>query len=450
LREFNKNQQNNCNSGICAEKRIMLLLVIAIVLICTATLLLSVNTGFCGSKENDAAFDFSSPPKTRIQLTPDLSFGGRVELEYQLEKNFHLDAEDCNHTAVWKPSASMAFSYACTEKSTAFLNIELSQSIEENKEDNETMLELQQAFLSFTQIIDGLDMIIGRQRFRDKREWLYDEELDGVNLSYGFSDFALDFSVNRKPNKDILNHKKNKKVTNYLLYGRYTPGSDTIIGAYNFFQDDRGSANKSSIFYGLHLSGEMIHSLKYWLELAHVRGRSKSNKIRGIGFDLGSTYKLDLPLRPSITLGCAFGSGDDDPLDNENNNFRQTGLQDNSAKFNGVTHLKYYGEMFDPELSNLVILTAGFGLKSTRKISIDLVCHHYNQHKLSDRIRDSKIDRDPNGLSKDIGKEIDLVAGYKSKRLKSTVSIGYFMPGKAFSDNTDNALFAEIKICYDF
>ena len=88
--------------------------------------------------------------------------------------------------------------------------------------------------------------------------------------------------------------------------------------------------------------------------------------------------------------------------------------------------------------------------KSTRKISIDLVCHHYNQHKLSDRIRDSKIDRDPNGLSKDIGKEIDLVAGYKSKRLKSTVSIGYFMPGKAFSDNTDNALFAEIKICYDF
>jgi len=235
LREFNKNQQNNCNSGICAEKRIMLLLVIAIVLICTATLLLSVNTGFCGSKENDAAFDFSSPPKTRIQLTPDLSFGGRVELEYQLEKNFHLDAEDCNHTAVWKPSASMAFSYACTEKSTAFLNIELSQSIEENKEDNETMLELQQAFLSFTQIIDGLDMIIGRQRFRDKREWLYDEELDGVNLSYGFSDFALDFSVNRKPNKDILNHKKNKKVTNYLLYGRYTPGSDTIIGAYNFF-----------------------------------------------------------------------------------------------------------------------------------------------------------------------------------------------------------------------
>ena len=147
-----------------------------------------------------------------------------------------------------------------------------------------------------------------------------------------------------------------------MLYGRYTPGSDTIIGAYNFFQDDRGSANKSSIFYGLHLSGEMIHSLKYWLELAHVRGRSKSNKIRGIGFDLGSTYKLDLPLRPSITLGCAFGSGDDDPLDNENNNFRQTGLQDNSAKFNGVTHLKYYGEMFDPELSNLVILTAGFGL----------------------------------------------------------------------------------------
>jgi hypothetical protein len=99
----------------------------------------------------------------------------------------------------------MALSYTFTEKSTAFLNMELSQSIEENNEDNETVPELKQAFFSFAQIIDGLDMIIGKQKFSDKREWLYDEELDGVTLSYGFSDFALDFKERscRKDNCSI-------------------------------------------------------------------------------------------------------------------------------------------------------------------------------------------------------------------------------------------------------
>lgn len=227
---------------------------------------------------------------------------------------------------------------------------------------------------------------------------------------------------------------------------------DTEIAAYGFVRDGRSKKRKENpIFYGLSLRGEVFDDLDYWLELAHVRGRSESNKLRGFGFDSGFTYEFDVPLKPSIVLGYAFGSGDDNPSDKVDRNFRQTGLQDNNAKFNGITKIKYYGEMFDPELSNLAIVTGGIGIRPTRKISIEFIYHYYRQHKRSDEIRDAEVDEDPDGLNKILGQEIDFVAAYRSKpHIKASLVLGYFMPGQAFPREADNSLIAEIKIQYDF
>lgn len=452
-------QQSNCayrnsrNVGVYTGKHIGIMVTIVAFLLSDATLFGLANPRSCESHENDAAFDLGAPPKTRIRLTPNLSFGARAELEYQLEKNFDLDPKNSDDLAIWEPSLSLAFSQSLTEKSTLFLNIEFCQKIvddEENKKDNKTKLKLKQAFFSCKQVIDGLSLKIGRQRFKDKREWVYDQELDAVRLFYGVPKFALDFSVSKKRENDVLSHGEDEQGINYVLYGSYALSSNTRICAYSLVRHDKTASNESPLFYGMHLSGEVIDNLDYWLELAHVRGRSESKRIRGLGFDLGFTYELHFPLRPSITLGYAFGSGDNDPSDEEDKNFRQTGFQDNSARFNGVTRLKYYGEMLDPELSNLAIFTAGFGIRPTKKSSIDLVYHYYRQNAACDKIRDCQIDKDPNGLNKKLGKEIDLVAGYNGKRVKAVISIGYFVPGEAFPDKADDAIFTELEISYDF
>ena len=113
-------------------------------------------------------------------------------------------------------------------------------------------------------------------------------------------------------------------------------------------------AQRLAVQLGLQAVGEAGDNLKFWANAAYVTGDSDegdgSHDIRGYGLDLVATYVPDLAWDPSVSLGFAFGSGDGDPDDGVDRNFRQTGLQANNANFNGVTRFKYYGEAFDPEL----------------------------------------------------------------------------------------------------
>jgi alginate production protein len=195
----------------------------------------------------------------------------------------------------------------------------------------------------------------------------------------------------------------------------------------------------------------LTESIGSWLELAYAGGEDGSNKVRGFGFDLGSTYEFDLSLEPSITLGYAFGTGDGDPDDDVDNSFRQTGLQNNEGSFNGVPDFQYYGELLDPELSNLSIFTAGTGINLTEESSIDLVYHYYLQHKASDSLRDAGIDADPDGQSKRLGSEIDLIIGYEgTKGLELALKLGYFIPGEAFPSESENGFLTRLEIQYEF
>jgi len=118
---------------------------------------------------------------------------------------------------------------------------------------------------------------------------------------------------------------------------------------------------------GDHVDGELVNRFTYWMDLAHVRGRDGSTSIRGLGLDVGSTYTFRLPLKPAIAIGYAFGTGDPNPDDHIDRSFRQSGLQYNSDQLTGVTWFKYYGELFDPDLSNLSIFTGAMGIRPTRK-----------------------------------------------------------------------------------
>lgn len=194
-------------------------------------------------------------------------------------------------------------------------------------------------------------------------------------------------------------------------------------------------------------------NLEFWLDFAQVRGRSGAQKIRGLGGDVGATYEFGLPLEPSLTLGYAASSGDADPDDGIDRNFRQTGLQDNEGRFNGVAKFQYYGEVFDPELSNLKILTGAIGIRPSKRTSIDLVYHRYTQHRATGSLRDSALDADPTGLSRRLGKEVDLIFGYRKRegrRASGLMTVGYFQPGAAFGNEAKKAFFARFEIKFEF
>ena len=402
----------------------------------------------------DHIFEFDAPPRTEIQLLPNLTFGAKAKFKVTQENNFNLDYADAEDLIFVEPELSLALSYEPTDTLQLYLNIEPAYrhvEYEEKKKDNETRLSLKEAFVSFSDNLYGSTLKLGRQRFNDYREWIYDDELDGVRIYHSFSRFAMEFSVTRNNDKELLNRDDYEKVTNLVVYARYAPDRDDEIGFYVFAQNDHSDLDEDRIFFGLHADGKAWQHLEYWLELAHVRGETDSTDIRGLGLDVGSTFVFDYRLKPSFTLAYAYGSGDKDPTDGRDENFRQTGFQDNTARFNGVIRLKYYGEMVDPELSNLRIATVGTGIRPTRKTSLDLVYYNYRQVEASTLVRDWEIDMDPDGHSTDIGYEIDLVLGYRiAPHHKGNVIVGSFHPGKAFRNDADNAMFVELKLQYEF
>jgi alginate production protein len=168
--------------------------------------------------------------------------------------------------------------------------------------------------------------------------------------------------------------------------------------------------------------------------------------------DFGATYEWQVGLKPALTLGVAFGSGDRDPDDGNDGNFRQTGLQENEGDFGGAASFKYYGEVLDPELSNLAIFTVGFGIRPSDRFSVDLVYHHYVQHRASPRLRNAGIDAEPSGRSRSLGSEIDLVVGFEEiwNRIDGRVVLGYFMPGAAFPGDTGGAWFVGAQVEFRF
>ncbi|GMT41707.1 MAG: hypothetical protein IEMM0002_0118 [bacterium] len=412
-------------------------------------------------KKVQKAFDPGAPPKTRIKITENLRFGARLDIEGTLEKNYDLDAENPDDLAVLDPVLSLALLYKPHKNIEAFTNIEPYRRFvydEEQKKKSKNRINILQAYIAFKGIGDGLTLKVGRQRFKDKREWLYDEELDGIRLFYTLPQAVFDFSISEKKHKDIVNPGKDGNATNYVFSATYAPNKDREFSAYTFIRNDRSGKDDNPVFFGGHLSVEEPNTLEYWLEFANVQGKEGPKSLNGSGVDVGFSFggsrrrtKINLPYKPYISLSYAFGTGDQNPDDDVDTNFRQTGYQDNDAKYKGVARVKYYGEMFDPELSNMGIFTAALGLKPRRKTSIDLVYHYYHQQVPYYKIRDAKVDEDPDGKNMFLGQEVDFVAGYKGKKnLKLSLVLAYFFPGAAFTKDNDVAMFAELKIRYEF
>lgn len=411
-------------------------------------------------------FDPNAPPKAHIPIGPDLYFGGFASLRTFTERNKSVNTQPDDANSAFSPGVSLAFAYDPNRYIHVFTNVSFGKStaFEETRDTTQTVdLTLNQAYLALNNVVEGTSLQIGRQRFTDIRRWLFNEQLDAARLAYKYQELSMEFSASKFNTfqRELLGPEptasgETGKFINYYSYLSYKIDKKSRIGAFALYQ--KGDT-QYPMFFGIQSEGELVKHLNYWIQSAMVRGTDSSQRIRGEAVDVGLTriFGSSTSIRPSITVGYAYGSGDGNPNDSVDTAFRQTGFQGNSDSFNGVARLKYYGEILDPQLTNLMIFTGGAGIKPSRRSSLDLVYHYYLRDFSSTSIPRAGLSNvGQTGTDKHLGEEIDLIIGYQEiAQVDTRLIFGLFMPGKAFAEPVragarDPAFSASILIRYNF
>ncbi len=400
-------------------------------------------------------FYFDEAPYAPHALGSGFSFGVTLELDTEGEFNLNLDRDDNEDEVLFMPQLELGILYDNNSQLRAYLEVELSRDLELKAPDQgspDTKLEIKQANVTLLSDDRNLALTVGRWSVSDEREWLFDEDLDGVQLVWRGENLAAEFLYAREEilQKDLFEARSTGNPDH--LYGRlYGPVfEDSIASIYGLYQHGRGPGSADLFWIGGSLIGKVDHGINYWTEAAGVSGTEDGRSVRGFGLDIGLTKEFEhMRFNPRLTGAFAFGTGDDGS--GRDTAYRQTGIQGNGDRFGGRKSFKYYGEAFDPELSNLGIVTLGAGINISEKTTIDLVYHHYFQHQKMAEIRDSALDEDPSGDSGHIGDELDVVIAIRELEKVDIDLIGaVFLPGKAFDGADNPAWFAGVEFKVSF
>ncbi len=391
---------------------------------------------------SETGFDADDSTRLSFVVTPEFSLGAKVDVEIQAENNLDLDPDDSDFLLEFQPELSLAALYQPSPQIDVFAEIELTYSTPlrdtTDEEQDDARLGFKEGYVLLREFpVDAVSLQIGRQRFKDRREWLIDERLDAVRIIYeqlvnGWP-LTVEFSVSSML-IDPDDHED--EITNFLLMGTYAYSEKEKISGYLFARDDRGDDNRDPIYFGLSWRGRPHKKHRLWLDTAILFGEDEGRDLLGYAVDAGWTLRLKHDLDPAVTLAFAYGSGDSDPDRGTDHNFQQSDLQDNNGKFNGNTKFKYYGEVFDPELSNLMIFTFGFGIEPNDEFSLDVVYHYSMLVELTDELRKADVDEDLTGDDKDLGHEVDLIIGVIfNDHFQASFTTGVFFPGSAFEEH---------------
>lgn len=333
----------------------------------------------------------------------------------------------------------------------------------------------------------------GRVALLERRSWWWDDDLDALRLSYGGTSWRLDTGVARELARVSSAQRSidpaergvvrwfgqagwrwaRRNALELFWLDVHDRSGAAAPGALFPSEDDTDPSDLRARWIGLRASGEWRPAggprLIYWADGALLRGYEQltsfatdaddratagatgRRRLRSSAFDVGATLAGPWSWRPSITAGFARGSGGvrDDTLDE---NFRQTGLQENKARFAGVKRLRVYGEVLQPELSNLAVTTVGTGVRFLANSSAELVWHRYRQIRPDTSIAGARLAQDPLGIDSDIGQALDLFFAVREWRsAELTLKLSGFRPGKAFpADRRDPAHAVEFGVALNF
>jgi hypothetical protein len=261
----------------------------------------------------------------------------------------------------------------------------------------------------------GVMLMVGKQRMRDQREWLFDEYLDAARVYLTLTRPVV-LEASYLPSLFPPQGEKFQTWDDLLLRARFIPDSRNEVNVYWLRRWDSSTRRRQPIYIGLSGTGRPARWLRGWAEGALLRGEDKGRPQRGYAFDVGTTLSTTGRVRPSLTLGYALGSGEQ----------KRAG--------GGFSSFKYYGEVLDPELANIQVMTVAVGLRLGYRVSADVVGHIYRQQVPDDDLEAAlPLDGAPDGDSPDLGREADFILGIQNILGRASVAYGagVFEPGVA-------------------
>lgn len=392
-------------------------------------------------------------PDEQLTFGSFLTVGGEVQYDLEWRDNHDLNDERSRDRLVHGIGARLEFSFDFSESVFGFLQVSSGYRYVHLDQDrdldfnNETRI--REAFVLFEDLpFEGVAVQVGRQDFDHGREWVVDENLDALRFYFNLGKVLIEASWSsvlyqeRPEDEDVQN----------LLLGVHTQpfgSQELFLYALNRREGERIDFDRTHL--GVSVEGD-VGPIRYWLDGAYVFGKEDETRVEGYGIDQSVMYvHTGADLEPSIYFGWAMGSGDDNPEGGQDHTFRQTGLNDNNTRFNGVTSFRYLGELVRPDLENIAVTTMGVGLKSENRNSIDFVFHRYRQVERAPFLGESRLRRRPEGDSKDLGNSLDLILGIEKWRpLEIEVVLGHFWPGSAFPSSSDPAWFGTVQVEWNF
>ncbi len=423
-----------------------------------------------------------------------VTIGGEYDFNPGFRDDLDLDKKEKDGSLRIDQELKLEAFYPLSRFTAVFLSFKgISESRFNNAPDfDRTSLEIarDETWIYFDRIAGtGFGLQFGSQNVSETREWRWDKDMDALRLYYNQGPLHFELTGGKQIGGESTRRSiaaEDDEIYRVLGLGSWMWNSKQRLEFYFLQQWDRSTKeskgqiinsinrdtyDQNMAWFGARAIGELgldnYGSLNYWVDVAGVHGNEtvtdysdkvsdadnakdlpdsqrrvkglNRNKVSGWAFDLGAFWTLPVKFEPTFTLSYARASGDSDPNDGNNSTFRQTGIQRNNWRFNGVNRFRIYGELLRPELSNLGIFTSAFGVRLLKNSSIELVYHKYDQVVAADNLRNANINADPNGRNRDIGQEVNLIANFREwKNLELGIEGAVFDPGKAFDKDTND------------
>ena len=418
-----------------------------------------------------------------------VTLGGEYDLNPGFRDNLDLDKKDPDGSMRLDQELKLEAFYPVSRFTAVFLSfkgITESRFNVDSDETDQTRIELarDETWIFFDRIGGtGFGLQFGNQNVSETREWWWDKDMDSLRLYYNQGPLHFELTGGKQIGGESTRKSidpTDKEVYRVLGLGSWMWGMKQRLEFYFLnqwdnssqereggivFRNNRDNFDDNMAWFGGRAIGEIglsdYGSLNYWADVAGVHGdetvftydsinaaqarvdSKNKNNVNGWAFDVGAFWTLPVKFEPTFTLSYARASGDSNPNDGHNGSFRQTGIQRNNWRFNGVNRFRIYGELLRPELSNLGIFTSAFGIRLLKNSSIEFVYHKYDQVEAIDNLRNANINTNPNGLNTDIGQEVNVIANFREwKNLELGIEGAVFDPGKAFGNEASGLAYS--------
>lgn len=286
--------------------------------------------------------------------------------------------------------------------------------------------------------IKGLSLHLGRMTIQDHREAILRAQFDGALMAYQNQQVRVDFGIfsRGKLRKDLLHSDPDTESVDLIARLEKRLTRTNVVGGLYINLDDKTATNDDRSYYAIRSHGQLWKGLQHWAEVTHLSGTSNTHKRSAWATEIRGLQSTDLPGKAQIGLAYIWASGDDDPFDDKDTTFRQTGLQRNNSFWSKGPKYRLLGEALRAEVSNIHALTAMMRFFPSKSSSISFFYHNFWQDTASTVQAGWRWGGAPNGINKKLATEIDLNAAYKFKNGTAVeINTAYLKPGSAFGAN---------------